>query len=190
MGRHSAPDDEERALPVVAARPEHRPRPGRHYRPDDERPDERPAGELLHLIAERVTERLPAPEVESAPAQPAVEPDEPEPAEPAASASTELVPAEPAERKVVAEIGKGNHPTSADLELLRRHSDLRARVIAAVVVPFVIYTAVMYLIAALSVYFIWVWIPLVTAGVLAGSLLDAAHRRTARERARDEPGNG
>jgi hypothetical protein len=29
----------------------------------------------------------------------------------------------------------------------------------------------------MDVYFIWVWIPLVTAGVLAGSILDAAHRR-------------
>jgi hypothetical protein len=53
-------------------------------------------------------------------------------------------------------------------------------VIAAVVAPFVVYTAVMYLIGALHVYFIWVWIPLVSAGVLAGSLLDAAHRRHGR----------
>jgi hypothetical protein len=41
----------------------------------------------------------------------------------------------------------------------------------------VIYTIVMYLAGALDVYFIWVWLPLVSAGVLAGSILDAAHRK-------------
>jgi hypothetical protein len=35
----------------------------------------------------------------------------------------------------------------------------------------------MYLIGAMHIYLIWIWIPLVTAGVLAGSILDAAHRR-------------
>jgi len=77
--------------------------------------------------------------------------------------------------------GKGNQSTAADLELLRSHSAVRARVIAAVVAPFVIYTLAMYLGASLDVYFIWVWLPLVTAGILAGSILDSAHRK--RERA-------
>jgi hypothetical protein len=76
--------------------------------------------------------------------------------------------------------GKGNQSTAADVELLRAHSDVRARVIAAVVAPFVIYTLAMYLGSALDVYFIWVWIPLVTAGILAGSILDSAHRKHGR----------
>ncbi len=86
--------------------------------------------------------------------------------------------AEPAPDKARAR--KGNEATAADLALLREHSELRARVIAAIVAPFVLYTAVLYLIGAMDVYFIWVWIPLVSAGVLAGSLLDAAHRRHSR----------
>jgi hypothetical protein len=47
------------------------------------------------------------------------------------------------------------------------------------VVPFLLYTAVMYLVGGLGVYFIWIWIPLVGAGVVAGSILDAEHRRRA-----------
>ena len=49
--------------------------------------------------------------------------------------------------------------------------------IAALVVPFLLYTAVIYLIGAFDVYLIWIWIPLVSAGVVAGSILDAEHRR-------------
>ena len=63
---------------------------------------------------------------------------------------------------------------------MRTHSALRARVIAAAIVPFLLYTAVMYVLSAFDVYVIWVWIPLVSAGVLAGSFLDAAHRRQAK----------
>jgi hypothetical protein len=75
---------------------------------------------------------------------------------------------------------RGNQSTAADLALLREHSDVRARVVAALVVPFVLYTAVLFLIGRLGVYLIWVWIPLVSAGVVAGSILDAEHRRRAR----------
>ena len=76
-----------------------------------------------------------------------------------------------------APVDRSHLSTAADLALLRKHSALRARVIAAVVVPFVLYTVVMYLVTWWDVYLIWVWIPLVTAGILAGSFLDAAHRR-------------
>jgi hypothetical protein len=77
--------------------------------------------------------------------------------------------------------GRGNQPASADLALLREHSDVRARCIAAVVVPFVLYSVVLYLIGAMNVYLIWVWIPLVTAGVLAGAILDVEHKRRSNE---------
>jgi hypothetical protein len=77
---------------------------------------------------------------------------------------------------------RGNQSTAADLALLRAHSEVRARVIAALVVPFVLYTAVLFLIGRLGVYLIWVWIPLVGAGVVAGSILDAEHRKRAADR--------
>jgi hypothetical protein len=76
-----------------------------------------------------------------------------------------------------AHVGKGNQSTAADLALLREHSDVRARVIAAAVAPLVLYTVALYLAAGFGVYFIWIWVPLVTSGILAGRILDAAHRR-------------
>jgi hypothetical protein len=91
-------------------------------------------------------------------------------------AAVDLVTDESVQR-VAPRPGKGNQSTAADLELLRTHSAVRARVIAAVVAPFVIYTLAMYLGSSLDVYFIWVWLPLVTAGILAGSILDSAHRK-------------
>ena len=78
------------------------------------------------------------------------------------------------------QVGRGTQSTAADLALLRSHSDVRARVIAAAVAPFVLYTVAMYLVGGLDVFFLWIWAPLVTAGVLAGSILDAAHRRRGR----------
>jgi hypothetical protein len=81
---------------------------------------------------------------------------------------------------------RGAHSTAADLALLRRHGDVRNRVIGAVLVPFVLYGAVMLLLGVTGVqYLLWIWIPLVSAGVLAGLILDAAHRH--RPAAEDEP---
>lgn len=67
--------------------------------------------------------------------------------------------------------------TRADVRLLREHSVLRARCAAAVVVPFVIYAAALFAVGRADVFLLWMWIPTVTAGVLFGSFLDAAHRR-------------
>lgn len=161
VGRHSAGDDEDSApaaAPVVTATP----KPGRHARPSD---DDEPAGERG---GPRPVPR--AVEVEADPVEP-VEPPEPVPtgaSRPPRSA-------------------KGSQSTAADLALLREHSDVRARCIAAVVVPFVLYTATMYLIGAVHLYLIWVWIPLVTAGVVAGGILDAEHRRRADDDAAPAP---
>ena len=74
-------------------------------------------------------------------------------------------------------MARGNQSTAADLALLRSRSDVRARVIAAGVAPFVLYTVALYLVGGWGVYFLWIWAPLVAAGVLAGSILDAAHRK-------------
>lgn len=80
-----------------------------------------------------------------------------------------------------ARTSRGSQSTAADLALLRAHPELRARVIAAAIAPFVIYVVVLLLVgAATRIYLIWIWVPLVAAGVLAGSMLDAAHRRRAK----------
>ncbi|HET8583110.1 MAG TPA: hypothetical protein VFL65_07640 [Jatrophihabitans sp.] len=167
MGRHSAPDDGHDVATIAAP-----PRRGtaaaraRHARPDAEDVETTatipPVTEAPHS---------PAAETEPLPAEPAPAATEPLPVE---GAATEPAPALPARRGWV---GRGNQATAADLALLRTRSDVRARCIAAVVVPFVIYSAVMYLIGSLHVYLIWIWIPLVTAGIFAGSILDAAHRK-------------
>lgn len=169
VGRHSAPDENEDGdVLVTSAVVIDPPRLGRHARPDDEDDIEPggPPGTPLHFVAvaEQATVRLVPPGPDADPA-----------AEPTVEVARE--PDVQVDRNLARQVGKGNQSTSADLELLRAHSDVRARVIAAVVAPFVIYTLAMYLGGALNVYFIWVWLPLVTAGVLAGSILDSAHRK-------------
>jgi len=69
--------------------------------------------------------------------------------------------------------GSGTHE---DLRLLRERPALRARCAAAVIVPFLLYTAVLAVIGRADVYLLWVWIPTVTAGIAVGAFLDAAHR--------------
>ncbi len=68
-------------------------------------------------------------------------------------------------------------PTRADFNLLRAIPGLRARVLAAIVVPFLIYTGFMVLIGRMDVYLIWLFIPTVIAGTLVGHFLDKAHER-------------
>ena len=67
--------------------------------------------------------------------------------------------------------------THADLRMLRENRALRARCAAAVVVPFLIYTIVLVVVARVDLYLLWMWIPTVTAGVLVGSFLDLEHHR-------------
>jgi hypothetical protein len=70
----------------------------------------------------------------------------------------------------------GETDTQADLRVLRENSAVRARSIAAVLVSFLLYTVVMIVIARTDVYLLWIWIPIVVAGVLVGVVLDLAHR--------------
>jgi len=71
-------------------------------------------------------------------------------------------------------------PTS-DFALLRSHGDVRARVIAGAIAPFALFTAAMAGLDRLDrSYLIWIWIPLITAGVLVGLFLDLGHRRYSR----------
>jgi hypothetical protein len=67
--------------------------------------------------------------------------------------------------------------THADLRLLRENPALRARCVAAVIVPFLLYTAALMVIGATASYLVWVWMPTVVAGVSVGTFLDVAHRR-------------
>jgi hypothetical protein len=74
--------------------------------------------------------------------------------------------------------GGGAHATRHDFALVMAHGDVRARVAAAVLVPFVVYVAVLAVIGELTVHnLIWIWAPAVAAGVLVGLVLDAGHRR-------------
>jgi hypothetical protein len=72
-------------------------------------------------------------------------------------------------------------PTHADLHLLRSIPGLRARALAAVVVPFLLYTVLLIILGRTDVYLIWLWVPTIVAGVLVGHFLDLAHK--AREKA-------
>lgn len=63
--------------------------------------------------------------------------------------------------------------------MLREQPALRARCLAAVLVPFLLYVLILVAIGRTDVFLLWIWVPMVTAGILFGSLLDAAHRRTA-----------
>jgi hypothetical protein len=67
--------------------------------------------------------------------------------------------------------------THHDLRLLRENPALRARCAAAVIVPFLLFTAALVVVGRVDIYLLWVWIPTVTAGVLVGTFLDAEHRR-------------
>jgi hypothetical protein len=57
---------------------------------------------------------------------------------------------------------------------------VRWRCLAAVLVSFALYTLVMLAIGRMGSYAYWIWIPIVLSGVLVGTVLDWAHRRTKR----------
>jgi hypothetical protein len=192
MGRHSASGEDEDVVAAAADFADPATVSGRHARVEEARrqeptPVDEPVVSLaevaaddgpLGLIADQMTEPVtplePATDRRAPVAQPVAQPvDEPDPGRPAEPPSTPAV-----ERPH----GRGNQSTAADLALLRDHSEVRARVIAAIVVPFVLYAVVLYLIGlpGVAVILIWLWLPLVTAGIVAGSILDAEHRRRRR----------
>lgn len=90
-------------------------------------------------------------------------------------AKTEPKAATPAEPKTKKK-RDGETDTQADLRVLRENSAVRARSIAAVLVSFLLYTIVMIVVGRTAVYLLWIWIPIVVAGVLVGVVLDLAHR--------------
>lgn len=67
--------------------------------------------------------------------------------------------------------------TAADLKLLRDHSDVRHRCIAAAVVPFLVFTLALVATGHVDKYLVWIFLPTIVAGVLVGVILDHAHKR-------------
>lgn len=137
---------------------------GRHSARDDDELDVVEAPGDVLVAAPPARGRHAAPDVD----------DERERAEPAAdgqAADVGVAETEPLRRR---------RPPNADLRMLRDNPTLRTRCAAAVVVPFVLYTVALLVIGRTDVYLIWLWIPTVTAGILAGAFLDIAAKREQR----------
>lgn len=112
-----------------------------------------------------------------------------EPVAPVQVTSTGPVPAaaEPAGQGK----GKTRAGSAADLALLRANPTLLARCLAAALVPFLLYVIVLLVIGAPGRdWLIWIWIPAVTAGVVAGAFLDRAHTTRLRATGPDVPADG
>lgn len=77
--------------------------------------------------------------------------------------------------------GRRGGGTRADLRLMRRNRALLARCIAALILPFVLYSLVLEFLGKRGDYLLLIWLPGIVAGVLLGSLLDAAHQRVPAE---------
>jgi hypothetical protein len=154
---------------------------GRHSSPDDDDDDE---GDLVDALladpAAADTESevgrhgepaaLEPPAFEPAALEPAaLEPPVPEPHFEAGT-GVPAAASEPAAPRL--------HSTAADLALVRHHGDVRARCIAGVIVPFIGYAAVLLAVGGSgTAWAIWVFAPLILAGILVGAFLDAGHKR-------------
>ncbi len=86
--------------------------------------------------------------------------------------------AEPTAAPAQPEKDRSLRGTRADIALLRAHGDVRARCIAALLVPFIAYFVVLLVLGATGrQYLLFIFIPVVIAGVLVGTFLDLGHRR-------------
>lgn len=66
--------------------------------------------------------------------------------------------------------------TAADLRLLRTHADVRNRCLAALLVPFVAYAVLLIVLGDGDSWLVYLWAPILLAGVLVGVTLDLGHR--------------
>jgi hypothetical protein len=169
MGRHSLPEDDEAAAGTELAANEldldDAPR-GRH--------SWRPGAEQSVVVLERAatpsSDTAPVPVVTGTPAD-----------TPPVPVVANTAPAERVveDGPVPARKASG---TRADLALLRADRALRIRACVAVLAPFVLYVLVLAVLGRLDALVLWVWIPVIVAGVAFGAVLDAGYRRAARSR--------
>ncbi len=144
--------------------------------------------------AEPVTVAEPAPSAESEPSAESAPTAVTGP--PVAEAPTESIPVIGPEPQQVAGPADAERAEAeaapSDLALLRARPMLRLQVLAAVLVPFIAYVLVMLVLNRSDVrtVLIWAWIPLVSAGVLGGLLLDRAARAARSGRAASGPSRG
>jgi hypothetical protein len=176
MGRHSAGGDDEDDLQppagAVIVAVESR---GRHASPDQA------ADEELDAPAAQVVLTKPGPPsvVDTAPTAPIA----PIAADEADWSTAPIPPVEAPEPATEPEPS----PTARDFALFRAHPDVRNRAIAAVLAPFVVYAVVMVVIGRTNVFLIWLWIPVILAGVLMGLILDLGHKRYGAKGSADRP---
>jgi hypothetical protein len=169
VGRHSAPDDDGDLLvePVTETTARPRPRP-RHAATNTD---------LVHtdVIDPEVVERVPDAAPRNVVDADVVEDDLH--TEPVAAIAPPRPAPEPEADAAGSGAAKRERAGRADLRLLRESSSLRARAIAGLVLPFILYTIVLVVISRVDVYLFWIWIPAILAGVLFGAQLDAAAKR-------------
>jgi hypothetical protein len=176
MGRHSAGGDDEDDLQSAGAVIVAVESSGRHARAED---DADGASEPSATVV--LTKPRPSPTADTAPMAPikTIAADE-------ATWSTAPIPAvEAPAPEPAAEHEPG--PTARDFALFRQHSDVRNRAIAAVLAPFVVYAVVMVATDRTGVFLIWLWIPVILAGVLMGLILDLGHKRYGAKGSADRP---
>lgn len=174
MGRHSAPDDEDAAVDSAVdgaegatdVLVEDAPRLGRHAAAEPAEAEQAGTAE---------TEQVDAAAAERDTAE----------AEQADTAETTDAAGVAGEQRAAPVPARTARATNADLHLLRQNPTLRARCAAAVVVPFVLYTAVLLVVGEAGRFLLWMWVPTVTAGIVAGAFLDRAARTAASEPVRE-----
>lgn len=129
-------------------------------------------------------------EVDSAPTgtiAPVVVPPEGTPADTTASfapvgdtaGAADAGPDDSARRSPVATVTSGAaHNSAADLHLARSHPGVLVLCVLALVLPFVAEVVVLLALGTLDghSFLVWIWAPIVGAGVLLGVVLDLAHR--------------
>ena len=198
MGRHSAAQDDDEDVDAAGAVAVTDDTSGRHAvagAPVDH--DEAPTT-ILHLdhdaaptvIFEPITAEPIADHPAVAEPEPVQSPTESSPPKPSrkerkAARRAAKQAAKDAKRAAKADSIKTS-ATRADLDLLRTDMTVRVRAIGAVVTAFAVYSAIMLGAGRASSYAIWVWIPIVVAGVLVGAVLDLGHRAAAADKA-DHP---
>jgi len=191
MGRHSAAgggddEDDRQHASGGAVAVEVPTRRGRHSQTED---DDEPVA-IAPAAPVVLTKPRPGPDVDALPTDPLPPTDTAPtaPLPPVDAAPTEpLARVEAAPPSPAAAADRGPSPTARDLALLRTHPDVRNRAIAALIVPFVAYAVVMVVTGRSGDLLVWIWTPLILAGVLVGLMLDLGHKRYGTKESANRP---